>query len=63
MEKESKDGLCEFLSALCAGVVGAALGTYVTDALGLNWLFLGLLVAIIFLIAYKAFLVLFEKFI
>ena len=61
MEKETKKGLHEFLSALGAGAIGGALGAYLADLFSLHWVFLGLSVAAMFLVSYKALLLFFGK--
>ncbi|RJS49285.1 MAG: hypothetical protein CIT03_03340 [Methanobacterium sp.] len=60
MKKEAKS-LNEFWSALISAAIGGYLGTYIANLLNLHWILLGLLVAIIFLISYKLFLILFKK--
>ena len=62
MKKETKNNLNEFWSALFSGAIGGSLGTYIANILNLHWALLGLLVAIIFLISNKLFLLLFERF-
>ena len=61
MKKATKNSLNEFWSALLAGAIGGSLGTYIAKALNLNWILLGILVAIIFLVSNKLFLLLFNK--
>lgn len=61
MEKETKKSLDQFWSALFAGAIGGSLGSYIANLLELHWAWLGLLVAAIFLISNKLFLLLFEK--
>lgn len=48
MNKKNRN-LNEFWAALIAGAAGGSLGTFISDLLDLNWILLGLLVAIIFL--------------
>lgn len=62
MEKEAKNSLNEFWSALLSAAIGGSLGTYIANLLNLHWILLGLLVVIIFLVSYKLFLILFNKF-
>ncbi len=62
MEKETKSSLNEFWSALFSGAIGGSLGTYIANLFNLHWALLGLLVAIIFLVSNKLFLILFKKF-
>ncbi len=62
MKNETKTSLSEFWSALFSGAIGGSLGTYIANLLNLHWILLGLLVAAIFLISNKLFLILFKKF-
>jgi hypothetical protein len=61
MEKGIKESLIEFLSAIFSGAIGGVLGTYIANYFNFHWLLLGLLVAALFLLSNKIFLLLFKK--
>ncbi len=61
MKNKTKTSLNEFWSALLSGAIAGSLGTYIINLLNLHWILLGVLVAIIFLISNRLFLLLFKK--
>ena len=59
-KNETKRSLNEFWAAIFAAAIGSYVGKFITYIFNLHWIFLGILVAVLFLLFNKVFLMLLE---